>query len=201
MSTTPIETGSEPRPRMWPIGVWLVILTVVAIAAAIGGRLYQRDQDLKESAQAFAAQELLARHWKSLETQKEFRPVIDAIADDINSDSKSHRWQMRVVMSPAGTGTTLDDFETAAVKQIQAGTEEQWQSSWSGRPRYVRAVRVKESCLPCHQMGPSGTPLKTNDVIAIVSLELAAIRGIVRDYAFDLDFKYEAVAASRVSRN
>jgi hypothetical protein len=157
---------SGSRQRLWLIGAWTAILVVLALAGGVAGKLFQSERNLRELARVTAGNGLLALHWKALETQAEFQPVIDAMHRDFTGARQ--RWAVKIV-DIAAPASSLDAFEQDAVRRIQEGAEEVWQATWSGGPRYARAVRAGESCLPCH-FARRGTFIQPRDLIAIVSL-------------------------------
>lgn len=168
-------------PCNWPpavartqlIGAWVLIVLVVGAAGALG-IWHQWRLRMLESARIVTRHELLAHHWKHLEFFKDFtRSIDDSVRGDA-ADVNDRRWAARFPGVPAKPRMPLDEFETQAAIQLEAGANEVWRAHWSGTARYVRAVRARTQCLVCHPVDSAGRRLQDNDIIGLVSLELTS---------------------------
>ena len=159
----------------WPVSACSIILVLAMAVAATWGALDNRDRELKDCARMAARYELMRLHWKALETQKDFVPVIDGMFDDTALDTADSGWKTRIIGNPANPRTRVNKLEAQAIEQIGAGKDEVWQPSGRGSSLYVRAFRATESCIVCHVGTETKLP-QPKDVIGVISLESVSHR-------------------------
>ncbi|MBI3468088.1 MAG: DUF3365 domain-containing protein [Planctomycetes bacterium] len=126
--------------------------------------------ELKAAASSLASHQMLLVHWKALETQRNFVPVIDTISNP----TVPYRWQAKVSKFQKGSRpSTLDDFDSRAAAAIEAGATEFWEHSWNRKLRYARAIRATNDCLACHATAADKSLHNQGDLIGIVTIELS----------------------------
>ena len=161
--------------RIAVIAVTLVVPIFVIAVSVFAQSASKREQMLQECARVRARCHLLHRHWRVLEIDKEFGAVIDVMFDETLADVNDASWKVRTVLKSETGSTDLSDFERDAFKRLETGDGDVADFSRKEGFRYVCAVRLKDSCMSCHQV-PRGQPaqyFKAGDVIAFVSLKRA----------------------------
>ncbi|MBI3463797.1 MAG: DUF3365 domain-containing protein, partial [Planctomycetes bacterium] len=134
------------------------------------GTLDNRDRELKDCARMAARYELMRLHWKALETQRDFQPVIDRLFDETSLDPSETGWKLKIIGNPASPKARATKLEAEAIEQLEAGKDEVWKPMGRGSSLYVRAFRATESCIVCHP-GTEAKRTQPKDIIGVISLE------------------------------
>lgn len=166
------KQGSSRTRKTAAIGVMLGLPVLAIAMSAFAQSVSKRDQTLHECARIMARYELLHRHWRVLETDREFGPVIDAMFNETLADPTDASWKVKIVNPSQSGSTDLSDFERDAFKQLESRDDDMVDFSPKRGLRYACAVRLKKSCLPCHQAprGKPESPFKEGDLLAFVSV-------------------------------
>ena len=170
----------DKAKRWWQFSLRFMLLAVTTFS--LGFILLAHWMDLQrrevamQSARDFVNQELMLRHWISLETSAVMRQPIVQMGKDF-SGLAAQPWSFDVVDTTDGTqyltlskpAQSLDYFEKKALQKIQAGATEVGRATWDGEVRYVQAINAKKSCVMCHsKFSPAASPLTGQ--IAVVSV-------------------------------
>ena len=162
------------RIRRTAVTVLTLGVPILAIAVSVFAQsVSKRDQTLQECARVMARGHLLHRHWRVLETDKEFGVVIDAMFNETLVSPNDASWKVKTIMQSETDSADLNDFERSAFKQLATGESDVADFSRKDGFRYVGPVRLKDCCLSCHQVrrGQPEQRFKAGDVIAFVSLK------------------------------
>ena len=165
--------------RRWIVPVLVLSVPFAVLAMAVWAASESEEQHShRECARLAARSELVRRHWQSLETDPQFRPIIDAISHDFLPSAKDAEWQVKVVSRSLSSSPEHSEFERGAFREVERGQDEVFGSSKGEMIRYVSAVRLKESCMACHRVlkGQPDKPHQVGDVIAFVSVQRGAAK-------------------------
>ena len=168
LSAAPTKFARQGRSS-WPFA-WSIIVNLAIAVAVAWGTLEHRDKEQKDCARMAARYELMRLHWKALETQADFRPVIDQLFDETALASSDSGWKLKMIGNPDSPKAQPDKPEAKAIEQLQAGKDEVWQPLGSGSSLYVRAFRATEFCIVCHA-GTEPKRTQPKDIIGVISLE------------------------------
>lgn len=174
MTETP-EANEQRLPRpIWSIGMW-VLITVVVAGAGMLATLYYSSSKLRDTGRFVVNHELLAHHWTTLESDREFLAVIRSMADSWSIPKSELNWSVKRLGTPANPAADVDSFEAAALEKIRDGETEVWSYSPVSGSRYVRAVRSGTTCMACHPQR-NGQILQQNDVIGVIGVDFRSNR-------------------------
>jgi signal transduction histidine kinase len=120
---------------------------------------------------------LLKHHWKVLETQGDFRPVIDSLYDEFGhtlpDDLKYFDWKF--IKALPNSEPPADEFERDAIDAFREGEIERTQFVGDSY-QFLAAVRLSASCMACHthpiENEPKPLYTKEGDLFAAVSVSI-----------------------------
>ena len=148
--------------------LWAAVSVTIPLDTAgfILGMAYERKRGGgARLARLSAQQELLKWHWKALESDSSFRPIIDLLAEQGGEPAG-----VRIVGSPPKPTEALDSFEMDALAEIDAGGEGLWELSGH---RYAVPIRAAEVCMACHEKR-AGAPTQVNDLLGVAIVDVTS---------------------------
>src|SRR5262245_8926465 len=120
--------------RIWTSALVVALLasmTWIAVAQtrrdAPGlSRPTSKDGALRALARVVAVHEVHKLHWTKLEADREFKPVIERLSDELVPEELSFRWKVNVIPRRKVKDHDIvhDEFERLAVAAIQGGEDE-----------------------------------------------------------------------------
>jgi hypothetical protein len=140
--------------------------------ASVSQSFDRREAELRDLAGVAVQAELLRTHWLALEHDRDFRPVIDAMAHESGPPAGDYSWHVRLLGLANPAQSPPDDFEQQAIARIKAGASSVWTTGRGDGTRYVVPIAIRDSCIACH---PVVSPrdqiaLRPGDIIAFASV-------------------------------
>jgi signal transduction histidine kinase len=176
------ETGLERKCR-FIFGGFILILTTASFYWY--GRKSERmvyEQNL-HTCRTMVGPTVMYHHWTSLETQRDFIPVIRAMFGEVVADNlEQFKWKFVKPLSVDDPGQRpADRFEYEAMQLFQSGVSEEKSRIEPGEAtfQYLKAIRLREVCVSCHQvLGRTNPPVytKEGDLFAAVSMSIPLAR-------------------------
>ena len=150
--------------RPWRFSLRFLLLLTFGIALWLGYRVSDFHlADKKATVRTRLDEELLRRHFTVFDVGPARNPKID-LGNYLLPRSSNLQFQILqvgpgVVHAKASAATSLDEFQSEALKRINRGESEVWQSTWTGGIRYVGRLKTTRSCATCHISSSTGAPV------------------------------------------
>ncbi len=170
------ETGLERKCRfIFGAGI-LIMISASFYWYARQSEKMVLDQN-KRTCQLLVDQIFLRLHWKFLEAERDFRPVIESLSFGEAQPHETRQFSFKVIrpLNAADPARQPSDvFEHEAMQAFQQGERERTRTI-NGKYQYLAAIRHREVCVACHPVlnatGPP-IPMKENDLYAAVSISM-----------------------------
>lgn len=131
-------------------------------------------------ARSLVDKKLLVVHWEGLETADYFKPAVTELSSALSNMEPNPQ-----IHNPARTDSPqLDPVGQVLLDRLAPGEDEVFQRTDSGALRYLKRIRVENSCADCHVSRGSvfdssegrrpENRLNVGDVLAVVSVEIPA---------------------------
>lgn len=175
--------------RTWRYGAW--VCACVAVVAVCGGCEKPADQSaLRAHRHVLVTNILLRVHWSSLETNEQFKPVVEALVRDI--DNYDYEWKairpaVNIRQGPEGkTFEPSNAFERDLLKRFSSGPptlkadKKQTPPSAErigndGVYHYYEPIYLTSNrCVLCHRQMNENENLSEGDLQAIVHVWIPA---------------------------
>ncbi len=170
------ETGLERKCRFIFGGGILILISASFFWYARQSDKMVLDQN-KRTCRMLVDQIFLRLHWKFLEPDRDFRPVIESLSFGETQPDETRRFSFKIIRPLAAADAARqpsDVFEHDAMQAFQQGERERTRTV-DGKYQYVAAIRHRDACVACHPMlnetGPP-IPMKENDLFAAVSISM-----------------------------
>jgi hypothetical protein len=159
------------RRHVWIVPC-LLLAPLVAGVVGVNKSFTRREAELRDLAGVVVQAELLRTHWSALEHDKDFQPVIAAMAREYGPAAAEYSWNVRLFHVAKAPESPPDMFEQTAIDRIRAGAPSVWTSGRNEGTRYVVPIAIRDSCIACHPVASPNetTALKPGDIIAFASV-------------------------------
>lgn len=166
------ETNLERKCRFLFGGGLMVLIT-----ASFSLNTWMNNQVLDEqnvtSARLLVAPIILEKHWKWSENNKEYRELIEKIAQSVKSkDLGNYSWSV-FKANPSNADSKERPIDSAgyeALERIKQGENEIFYADVSeGKFQYYSAIHATESCVSCHRLHDD-PDLELGGLIGIVNI-------------------------------
>ena len=168
------ETSLERKCRFIFGGFILILITA---SFYWYGRMTESmvdDQNLN-TGRLLVAPILVRHHWKNLETQSDFKDVIDtlyALFGEV-APNEVNQYQSKFIKPGDPNRLPENEFEYEAWEGFQRGEAERHQKvPGKVNYQYLAAVRLKQECIVCHPTHPNSRMSKEDDLFAAVSVSI-----------------------------
>lgn len=161
------------------MGVYRTALLAITLAGFVAGCEQRTDRDAvhRTTGELLVQSAILQIHWQGLETNKDFKPVVEDLISDFSNNGHDVGILRPAVNNPSEQQKPRNDFErklllrwTDTKQPDDSAVHKTSKEVWFYKPIYVD----RDTCVACHRVQNGNENLVSGDLQGVIRVRVDA---------------------------